>query len=222
MISDELLIKAVLEVDQAILDMLPSPEDCTHVFSKSFEKKIKKLIYKTNHFVMYSVIRYAACILITLLLSGGIFLTVNPDARAAMMDWIKETFQDVYYYFFIGEETENNKSYSPDWLPEGYKETNQIKDQSGDMYIYLNDSDEMLLFAYVYPDHSYSLTIGDGEYDHKYITTGDLNAEIFLALEDDKTSTITWIENNGSVIFTISGNITEAELIRIAQSVTPK
>lgn len=222
MISDELLKRAVLEVDRAILDMLPNPEECTHIFSKRFEKKMKKLIYKTNHFVRYSIIRYAACILISLILSGSVFLTVNTEARAAVMNWIKETFEGVYHYFFVGEETDAASSYSPDWLPEGYELTAPLKVQTGEMYIYKNKSEEMLMFIYVYGSDSCSMTVGDGEYEEKYIIEGDFHADILLAQESGKSNSITWSENNGAVIFTISGNIGESDLIKMAQSVTPK
>lgn len=43
-ISNEDLAKAAQEVDQAILDQLPAPEECTHVFSEEFEEKMAALL----------------------------------------------------------------------------------------------------------------------------------------------------------------------------------
>lgn len=43
-IEDEALAKAAQEVDQAILDQLPAPEECTHVFSEEFEEKMAALL----------------------------------------------------------------------------------------------------------------------------------------------------------------------------------
>ena len=41
MINEEILKKAAIEADQAIRDSLPAPEECKHIFSPEFHKKMR-------------------------------------------------------------------------------------------------------------------------------------------------------------------------------------
>ncbi len=223
MISEDLLLRAVLEVDRAILDMLPDPSECVHVFSKAFERKMKRLIYKTNHIVAYKLLNRAAIIFISLLASASMLLAFNPGARAAVMDWVREKFEGVYHYFFVSDNTtEEPRNYYMDWVPEGYTQVGVIEDPTGETHIYFNDSGETLQFTYVYGAEANTLMTGLGEYDEKHIEEGILQADIFIAKDVVQTNIITWTTNNDGVIFTICGFSDEQELIKMAQNVMPK
>lgn len=43
-VTREMLERAALEVDQAILDSLPNPADCHHEFSPEFERKMIEIM----------------------------------------------------------------------------------------------------------------------------------------------------------------------------------
>ena len=106
MISDAALTEAAFAVDEAILNTLPKPGECDHVFSPAFERKMRKLIRKANHPVAYKVLNRAACALLALVLSASLLLTFHPKARAAVVDWIKEKVEDFYHYFAPEKESE--------------------------------------------------------------------------------------------------------------------
>lgn len=223
MISDELLLRAIVEVDQAILDMLPDPSECTHNFSEAFQKKIKKLIHKADHIVVYRVLRHVASILIAIILSGTVFLAVNTEARAAVMDWVKERFEGIYAYFFVGEEDKDEpSSYSPDWLPDGYILLDSFTTENGETYIYANESMQMLQFAYSRGHEKSPVAINVADFDHKYINIDNFRAEVFIPKKPDEAKLITWETKNGKAFCSISGLIKEEELVRMAQNITPK
>lgn len=220
MFSDELLERAVLEVEQAILDSLPDSRECRHDFSLSFQRKMKKLIHRANHIVAYRVLRRVACIVIAFLVSMSMILTFNAEARAAVLDWVKEQFEGVYHYFFVREDVpEERNSYYLDWVPDGYVLRDSIEIDNGVSYLYANSSGDLLYFAYMYGSESRAVMSGRGKYDQKYIVDGTFCAEVFLALDSVETNIITWTGDNGSVIFTITGYLGEEDLIKIAKSV---
>lgn len=219
-LTDNILIEAAHEVDRAMLAMLPEPSECRHVFSKSFERKMQKIIRRADHFIAYKVLRYAACIFISFVMAASMFLAVNTEARAAVVNWIKENFKGVYHYFFVTEDSaEEHEAYTTGWVPEGYKLVGSFKTVDGESHIYLDNIGNVLQFAYVYGSDSTSITAGRGEYAQKHVSEGNFRAELFISLTDNEANAIMWSEGNGTIMCTISGFIDEEALVKMAKSV---
>lgn len=240
-ITDEMLAEASYEINEAISEKLAASSECEHVFSPAFEKKMKKLIWKADHYVMYKALKRAACIFIVFLLSASMFLAFNPEARAAIANWVMERYNEFYHYFFVGETepeetvetdatgteetyeattvTEESTTYSLGWIPDGYDLLTSTETGNKGTLFYANNSGQILQFMYIKGADGNSLFAGIGEYEQKYITEGDFQAEILFALESDMTNAITWKDDSGDVMFYISGNLSEDELIKMAQNV---
>ena len=62
MISDERLCKAAQQAEKAFLASLPEPKDCKATFSPAFERKMKKLVKRTDHPIMYWIQKSVACL----------------------------------------------------------------------------------------------------------------------------------------------------------------
>ena len=82
-----------------------------HTFSPAFERKMKKLLRRGRHPVLYRTLRAAACLLLVLLLSGCAVLVVSPAAREVFLGWVREFrtlegFPPYYIYTYAGEEAE--------------------------------------------------------------------------------------------------------------------
>lgn len=222
-LTEERLTQAILAYDTALMDSLPDPRDCDHVFSEAFERKMKKLIRRANHFAAYKILRYAASIFIAFILSASMFLAFNPEARATVVGWVKEQFQGVYHYFFAAEnETEQPETYALTWVPDGYKLESFIETPTLGNSIYLNDGGEMLYFVYMYGSDAVTLTAGWGDYETRQIRIGELYTEMYLALDSNESNAIAWEGNDDKVIFHISGFVQEEDLIKMAQSVVAK
>lgn len=246
MITDEMLSKAIRELDEEMMASLPDPKDCKHVFSPEFERKMQKLLNKAKYFVVYTTLKRVACIFIALLVSASMFLAVNPSARAAVVDWIQERFGEFYHYFFVGEEvpeetdadvtneiveptvldgsglTTEGGSYCLGWVPDGYTLLNSVKSDNVNTVIYVSDSHQMLYFTYLLGSNSNSVYTGVGEYKQKFVSSANIYAEILLAIDEDDTNVITWLSDDGKIRFTISSYLGEADLIKMAQSVEPE
>ena len=77
MISDERLCKAAQQAEKAFLASLPEPKDCKATFSPAFERKMKKLVKRTDHPIMYWIQKSVACLILILLLGGGSVLALR-------------------------------------------------------------------------------------------------------------------------------------------------
>lgn len=238
LLTDEMISKAAHEVDMSILDMLPEPSDCNHLFSISFENKIKKIIRKAKYFVFYKVLKRVACIFIAIVLSVCTLVAFNPNARAAVIDWVKEKVGDFYYYFFVGESNSDNtvaiapseegeiiskiegaKEYSLSWVPEGYTFLNSFKVDNTTTCVYADKENLMLQFVYVCGSDNISLFVGGGDYVQKYSASGNFIAEVFLARTPEHSNAIVWKDDINGVIFTISAFADEEDLLKMAQNV---
>lgn len=219
MISDAALKEAANAINQSMLEALPKPEECTHIFSAAFERKMRKLIRRANHPIVYKVLSRAACVLIVLALSAGLFLTFHTEARAAVVDWIKEKVDEFYHYFAPEKETNVPLSgeYCLGWVPEGYtllfSNTTDGKTEG-----YVNSSGQVLQFQCV-SSSSGPLLAGYGEYEEQQVTIGEQSAEIYLAKDCSNSSSIILSSNNGNALLCISGHLNKAELIKIAENV---
>ena len=221
MISDAALTEAAFAVDQAVLDALPKPEECTHAFSPAFARKMRKLIRKTNHPVAYKVLNRVACVLIVLALSAGLFLTFHTEARAAVIDWIKEKVEDFYSYSPPVKDPDAALpgEYCLGWIPEGYTLLLSKISDVDKTECYVDESGNYLKFFCVNSSSSGSLFAGGGEYAEKYVEVGSLRAEIHLAKDSRNSNAIIWFTDNGQTLLYIGAYLTEADLIKIAESV---
>ena len=89
MITDEMLRIAAAEADQAIRESLPSPEDCDHQFSSEFERKMRHVIRRGRHPVVYKYMQRVACFLVAVTLISASWLTV--DARGPRLPFCLDT-----------------------------------------------------------------------------------------------------------------------------------
>lgn len=98
------------------------PEECRHVFSLSFEKKMRRLLRKQRHPFAHRMLQRAAAIFLTALVGIGTWLAVDMQARAAFFRWCKEVYENQVIYRFYGEQRGQTDVYRPAWLPDGYEE----------------------------------------------------------------------------------------------------
>ena len=104
MISDERLCKAAQQAEKAFLASLPEPKDCKATFSPAFERKMKKLVKRTDHPIMYWIQKSVACLILILLLGGGSVLALSTEARAAFVGWVREIYESWFVYQYLGDE----------------------------------------------------------------------------------------------------------------------
>jgi len=116
------LKKASRLVRDAMLAVLPAPEDCSASFSPSFLRESVSIMKKARSIRRRTVVRQglsaaAGFVLVFLLL----FFSLNSTARAALVNWVREvTEHSALYRLFVPERPADTlPSCTPGWLPEG-------------------------------------------------------------------------------------------------------
>ena len=67
--------------------------DVLHEFSPAFEKKIRKLKRRADHPAFYRTMNRVASILLAILIAIGAWISVDAEARAAVVGWVKEIYE---------------------------------------------------------------------------------------------------------------------------------
>ena len=221
MISDERLREAVRQAEENLLASLPEPEDCEATFSPEFERKMKKLVRRTDHPIRYWGQKAVACILLVILLGGGSVLTLSTEARAAFVGWVREVYETWFVYRFEGESNNviGDTQYRPTWLPEGYSQTlvPELDDQVN--VLYTNDVEDVIIFAYSNSSSSLALyTQGDATESTK-VMVKDIPADLYLEEDGTHSNCLVWEDPQNSIIYWIVANLPEDTIIQIAESV---
>lgn len=223
MITDAMIAEAAAELNEAMIKSLPAPHECKHQFSKKFERKMDKLIYRVNHPIRYKVTSRVASILLVILFGFTVIISCSPTVRAAIFGWVKKAYESFYSYYFDSEaETESNGKYQFDPLPEGFIEISNTEDSGTHTYVYINEHNEMLLFAYSQSSDSSVFFLDQEGYIVEEIFVSDKSANLYLAKDGSKTNGIIWCDEESGLIFFITGQFDGDELKNLAESVINK
>lgn len=202
------------------IDQLPE-----HDFPPKFERKMKKLIRRANHPIRYRVAQIVACLLLTALLSGCAVLAVSPEAREAFTNWVRKVDETGYIYRFFGPDrevlTEEMVIYRPTYIPSGYQMSEEFVRNGKCTITYRNGPQKMAIFSYYYNIGSGAFFVeSDGTETYKQVLVNGIYAEMYLDPDEGEASVLIWMDENGEFIFRISAPVSEAELIKMAESVS--
>lgn len=220
MITDEELRSAAASAAQKINDCLPLPYECTHQYSKSFEKQIDKIIQHLKHPIRQRIIQTAACFILIASLGFGSVMVVSADVREAVIEWIRCAYEDVYIYFTEGSirsSATQNKRYTVTWVPDGYTLVDQFDTSTDDIYVFQNEQERFLSFQYMNASNGGTLMVEKGSGDDRQIEFDNHSADIYLDENPDEDNVLTWEIDN--TLFCICGNLSEDELVQMAKSV---
>lgn len=221
MIPEELLRRAAARscaehVEELTADFDPEYQ---HEFSPEFERKIKKLIRKTKHPVFYRTMQRVASFALAVVLAGAAWLTVDVEARAAFIGWVKEVYETFFVYRYEGPDMDAEPAqYQLTWVPEGYQEVfSDLADGEGTA-LYSNEKGQYLQFAYVSdPGTSNFFMVMDGTIRYDILVNKN-PADYFESTDQDVSSGVVWTNEN-ECAFYVSGFLDKEELIRAAESV---
>ena len=222
MISDERLREAARQAEKNLLASLPEPEDCEATFSPEFERKMKKLIRRTDHPIRYWVQKAVACILLVILLGGGSVLALSTEARAAFVGWVREVYETWFVYNYEGTDREfpEDNVFYPAWIPDGYYELK--RSVSDDKVSIINENGEGYILSFTYTRNRESVNVysENQETDVQTAVVGNTPADLYLDQREGNTNTLIWNDEEKGVIFVISAHCSGEELVEIAENIT--
>ena len=212
MISEKELREAARRYEKALLADLPEPEDCPATFSPAFERKMKKLILRTDHPVRFWTLRLlpvllAAGIAAALLLPKAEEEPVPPPEPPASVEPAAPAPEVPAEP--VEPEVQETIVYRPTWMPEGCVwDREAIYDNEG-MTVYQTPGGGEAVFFY-------DLTGGQEEQEGVEVTVGDGTGTL-LSGRKGESSELFWSADG--VSFWLAAPFTGEDMVRVAESV---
>lgn len=220
MITDEMLTQAAAELADAINASLPAPEECQHQFSAKFERKMNRLIYRTNHPFQQCILRSAAIILLVILLGFSSLLAVSVEAREAVFGWIRDQYESFYAYFFEGQSEEDESvSYYPGWMPDEFKYETTFEISGGKSFVYVSSGGTIAEFSYSASPENFVMFIESVDCEQHSVLINGIEGTLYIPYDSSMASGIVWIDEASNTIFHISASIESDVLIKIAEQI---
>lgn len=216
-----------LLLDTATLGWNDEINDRTeHMFSRSFERKMKPVIQRADHPVRYYATRLLTALLLMAFLGGGSLLTFSAEARAAFINWAIEWYDTQIVYRFSGASAADPDAPLPRYevtaLPEGYELFKEIVIPGSYNIGYANADGDLFWFGYQRMEQGSALAIQE---DTEGMTTYEVTINgckgwIYCSQDAEPNNIIVWIDEERNLQFDVSGFFDKVELLRIAESVS--
>ncbi|MBD5084624.1 MAG: DUF4367 domain-containing protein [Clostridiales bacterium] len=225
MISDKELREAARRHEKALLRTLPEPEDCEAVFSPDFERKMKKLIFRTDHPILYWLPRLLG-VLLALLAAGSVAAAMLSAKQAV---YVKEppvhtersaptaptAPTEPPFPSVESQEPEPAARaivYRPIWLPEGCEWDREALYENEGMIVYRTPGGTEAVFLY-------DLTGAEREAEGREVSVGDGIGTLLLGQNKEELNELFWSDEKAGVSFWLSAPFEEEDMIRVAESV---
>lgn len=214
MITEEMLTAAALELSDTMNKYMPSPEDCVHTFSLRFHRKMRKVIRKAEHPVLYQFARKAAAIVLIIFLGFMTLIAVSPSVRADVVGWIKEKYRSfITYYFVEHNSVEYYKSkYEVSPIPEGYSITYSDHNTGYGRITYQNNN-KMVRISYITDPTKTQIYLDTENINLSETNYNGVTLDIYTDQNKSGNSTIIAYFENNQVLCFLAGNVSENELI---------
>ena len=223
-ITNSQLTQATAIVRNSMLMTLDQAEIPSHIFSSEFELKIQALRkQESRRQVIHKVMRHCVAAILALVLGTGIFLTVNMEARAAVIAWIKEVFEDRIEYWFTGSPQKEFPEYEPTWIPGDmeciYDETTEYSRS----VVFMNPNDPKQGFTFSYTrmqEGSGTIMVLNGtEHNITPVDINGMDGDLYLSKDPEITHSLIWFDEDQQITFNITSYMDSDVILHIAESV---
>ncbi len=165
-------------------------------------------------------LRSVASIAVVCTLLLGTVMAVSPTARAAVLRWVTEWYEDHVVYRYSGADLEGAMpQYEITSIPEDYAETQRIEFPHQNAVIYENEESLWITFDYVYMQQGTARMIVTEGSDVQDVTVNGFEGQIFLPLDPSCDTTVAWIDPDANLQFSLSAFMDEQALLDMAESI---
>ena len=165
-----------------------------------------------------------AAILLVAFISFGNVMVASPTARAMVLQWFREWYETYisYRYTQEGSVPETMPEYEITALPEGYKEniSERVEWSNFVQYRYESADGSPIIFDYIYMETGAISNIETEGTETIEVMVNGCEGVIFLpASPEKKDCTLTWINAEENLQFTIHASMNQSEILHMAESV---
>lgn len=203
--------KPSLRYQRSLAAMIADPLKWAHKRAKPLWKK---------------VLQKVAVVLIIFSLSLGSLMVVSPNIRAAVVNWVTEWYETHITFRYLGTPTDDEMpEYRIGALPNGYVEVDSEREEWPDYIciVYRNEvSGKTIYFDYTRMTQGY---VNDFEVNSDTATSSVLvnGMQGYLFQEKNwerQRSSITWIDSDKNLQFTIHAYLPQSGILQMAESVS--
>ena len=222
MITDEMLTQVTDAYILSLAQQIPQEPEFCHVFSRQFHRKMRRVIRRGNHPLLYRTIGYARNIAAILILSFLMLMAFNPSARAAVMDWIREMYKDYYShnYYIQGTDIELlNVHCELGYIPPSYVEFSHSETSSNVIHTFVNETGEMINISYSKQPNAIEYFYETNEFVISIVDINNQYGEFIETNNSEIAPILQWNDVNTDFLFSISGYLEKSEIIKIAENI---
>lgn len=222
-LNDDVLSKAAQSVRNTMLNSLPNPSDCENEFSDQFQSKMEQVRLKAKFvYKRQRITRHIASVFLALIITSSVWLTIDADAREIVFSWIREVYENSIIYRFWGKsDTDELPHYDPTWLPEGFEQVYEYRDEisHGRLYQKQNSQSGIVIEYYrAYEGTHTELIAKNVESLREEVTVNGIKADFYRADEGSNTNNLIWIDRRSTIVFMVNSDLDKSVIIRIAES----
>lgn len=168
-----------------------------------------------------TIAQRAAVVLLIISLGVGTIMVSSPTARAAFVRWITEWYETHIVYRYAGSSNaENMPNCEITELPEGFVETERTELPRMTSVTYENAAGDVIEFEYRFMAQGGALAIYTENADTYDIKVNHMDGLFFESKVSGGLNTISWIDTEQNIQFTINGAFAYVDILHIAESVS--
>ena len=202
-------------------------ESPTMSTTKEFQHQMKVMLrdpfawyHKKPRPLWKKVLQTVATVVLVISLSFGTLMVTSPNARARVIQWVREWYETHIVYRYSGEVIpEEMPQYEISNLPEGYQEIDRFTFSSYVSVIYQNEEGLPLYLDYNFIQQGGAHDFVTTNMDVSDIIVNGHAGQLFIAQDSNQGSAITWVDENQNLQFTIDGFADRESLLNMAESV---
>lgn len=215
------LQKAAAKLREARLAALGPTDAFIHEFSPQFEQAMDHLVRKGRRkSVRNKAVSIAASILLIFVIGASITLAVSPQARAAVITWLREQYENsIIYRFWGGDATSDFPTYQIGWLPDDAELSYRIEEEMFFAAVYQSSNgEELITFSYSPADEVRMMDIWGSTDNSELLSINGMRGE-YIPFEDRSGGDVMWIDESTQIVFYLSSTMDKSTIISIAESV---
>lgn len=178
-------------------------------------------LHRQEHPRWQQIARRVAIILITCIVAIGGIIVISPTARAVVVRWVVEWYENNIVYRYWGEQnTEELPQYEISGLPDGYVET--VRDTAPGLVAvtYENHSGDIIFFDYSFMHQGSQTNFILNDDDVFDVQVNGMYGKFFRSHTSEKLSEVTWIDSEQNIQFTIGGCLEYDVILHMAETVS--
>lgn len=221
---DELLRTALAEYVESELARLPSDAEIgTHKFSKSFERKMQRLIdseHKSYGFMVRTTGRRVISVLVAVMLLTTTALFSVSATRGPIVTFFTEAYDKFTAVFFdkpetttYSDESDPLEEITVGYIPEGFELISEEKEQTYQRLEYINKEGNNLIIR---QNAISNITLGINT-ENTTLESVTINRKEGGFVQNNGVGTVFWIDNNENYI--VTGSLEKEEILKVAENI---